>query len=255
MNIKLSARELSKTFDNGLHAMDRVSFDLHEHEFLCVLGPSGCGKTTLLKILAGLLKSSSGELTVSRTAGDLPAFGLLFQELALFPWKTVRQNVELGLKFQGWPAKRSKAAVDRQIKNMRLKGFEDYYPHQLSGGMKQRVALARMIACAPEILLMDEPLGALDAGMRRLLQGELLSVWEKDRKTAVFVTHSIEEALLLGDRVLVFSARPGRIKAEIKVPFSRPRSMEILNSPEFARLSGVLWRLIEQEIRLADAAG
>ncbi|OGS13141.1 MAG: hypothetical protein A2234_06115 [Elusimicrobia bacterium RIFOXYA2_FULL_58_8] len=255
MPVKFSAGELSKTFDNGLRALGGVSFSLHEREFLCLLGPSGCGKTTLLKILAGLLAPSSGKIAAPPTAGPRPSFGLLFQDLALFPWKTVRQNVELGLKFQGQPRPHVKKAADLQIKNMRLGGFEDYYPHQLSGGMKQRVALARLLACAPEVMLMDEPLGALDAGMRRLLQGELLEAWEKDRTTAILVTHSIEEALLLGDRVLVFSARPGRIKAELKVPFVRPRSLDIVNSPEFAALSKTLWRLLEEEIRLAEAAG
>ena len=248
MPAKLTVSGLAKSFPNGCPALGGVDFEVMEGEFLSILGPSACGKTTLLKVLAGLLPPTAGEVTKPQNASGFPSCGMLFQDLALFPWKTVQENVAVALKFKGKYGGEQKAAVSHYLRKMKLGGYEGFYPHQLSGGMKQRVALARIFASDPEVMLMDEPFGALDAATRRLLQEELVSLWESRRKTVVFVTHSITEALLLSDRILVLSARPGKIKKTIQVPFTRPRSYGILSDCRFSALESELWGLLGGEV-------
>jgi NitT/TauT family transport system ATP-binding protein len=228
---------------------------VRDGEFLAILGPSACGKTTLLKVLAGLLPPTAGKVTKPRAASAGLSCGLLFQDLALFPWKTVRENVAVAFKLKGRYGAEQKAAVSHYLRKMKLGEYEEFYPHQLSGGMKQRVALARIFASDPDVMLMDEPFGALDAATRRLLQEELVRLWESRRKTVVFVTHSITEALFLSDRILVLSARPGKIIKTVQVPFARPRSYGILADSRFSALESEMWGLLEGEVEksLKDA--
>lgn len=251
MTDHISARAITKTFTNGLTALRETDLTVEDGEFVCLLGPSGCGKTTLLKMIAGLTPPSSGTLAVRDPGKGRLRTSLLFQDLALFPWRTVRENIALGLEFQDTGGAAREKTITENLKRMHLEAFQDYYPRQLSGGMKQRVALARALVSNPEILLLDEPLGALDAALRALMQKEFLALLRGNRRTVVFVTHSVEEALLLGDRVLIFSARPGGIIAEIKVPFSDPRDISVKNSPEFMKLSNHIWELLENEVKLA----
>jgi len=221
-----------------------ITLEIEPSEFVCLLGPSGCGKTTLLNCLAGFVTPMAGKILVGGrpVAGTPPEIGIVFQEHALFPWFTVQQNVCYGLKVQGVaPADRDRRS--RQfIELVSLRGFERHYPHQLSGGMKQRVGIARALAVGPSVLLMDEPFGALDAFTRESLQEELLRIWERDRKTVLFVTHSIAEAVFLADRVVVFSPRPGRVQAEVAIAEPRIRSR---TSDEFV----AAYRRIEQALR------
>ena len=225
-----------------------VSLGIEPSEFLCVLGPSGCGKTTLLNCIAGFLRPSAGRVLIAGAPveGTPPEVGIVFQEHALFPWFTVRQNVEYGLKVQGVPrGERERVAADF-IELVGLHGFEHHYPHQLSGGMKQRVGIARTLVNRPSVLLMDEPFGALDALTREAMQEELLRVWERDRKTVVFVTHSIAEAVFLADRVVVLSPRPGVVRAEVAVAARRLRSR---TSDGFV----AAYRAIEQALRREES--
>jgi len=220
-----------------------ISLDIEPSEFLCLLGPSGCGKTTLLNCIAGFLRPSAGRILIAGApvAGTPPEVGIVFQEHALFPWFTVRQNVEYGLKVQGVPRdERARVAADF-VELVGLRGFENHYPHQLSGGMKQRVGIARTLVNRPSVLLMDEPFGALDALTRDAMQEELLRVWERDRKTVVFVTHSIAEAVFLADRVIVMTPRPGAVRAEVQVGGRRLRSR---TSDEFV----AAYRAVEQAL-------
>jgi NitT/TauT family transport system ATP-binding protein len=220
---------LSKSFETAhgaLHpALAEISLSVAAGQFLSILGPSGCGKSTLLYIVGGFVQPSSGSVRVDGrpVTGPGPDRGPVFQEFALFPWKTVHGNVRFGLDQQGMPREEADRRVARLLDLVHLKGFEHFYPKELSGGMKQRVAIARTLAYDPSILLMDEPFGALDANTRRILQNELLSIWERDRKTVLFVTHSVEEAIFLSDRVLVLSRSPGRQKALIEIDLPRPR--------------------------------
>jgi NitT/TauT family transport system ATP-binding protein len=213
--------------DGGIVEVLRgVTLEIEPSEFVCLLGPSGCGKTTLLNCLAGFVAPTVGKILIGGrpVAGTPQEIGIVFQEHALFPWFTVQQNVEYGLKVQGVDRgereRRSRGFIDL----VGLRGFERHYPHQLSGGMKQRVGIARALAVGPSVLLMDEPFGALDAFTREALQEELLRIWERDRKTVIFVTHSIAEAVFLADRVIVFSTRPGRVQAEVAIEGARIRS-------------------------------
>jgi NitT/TauT family transport system ATP-binding protein len=221
-----------------------VTLEIEPSEFVCLLGPSGCGKTTLLNCLAGFVTPTAGKITIGgRPVAGTPAeVGIVFQEHALFPWFTVQENIEYGLKVQGV----TRAERDRQsrqfIELVGLRGFERHYPHQLSGGMKQRVGIARALAVRPSVLLMDEPFGALDAFTRESLQEELLRIWERDRKSVLFVTHSIAEAVFLADRVVVFSPRPGRVQADVPIPGRRIRSR---TSDEFVSA----YRRVEQVLR------
>jgi NitT/TauT family transport system ATP-binding protein len=230
-------------------ALDDVNLDVRPGEFICIVGPSGCGKTTLLRILAELEAPSQGEVTMSRDDPAAPLTSMIFQESSIFPWMTVRDNVAYGLTMRGIPAEQVTRTVDHFIGLAGLERFADAYPHQLSGGMKQRASVARAFSNDPEILLMDEPFAALDEQNKALLQEELLRIWSETRKTVIFITHSIDEALVLGDRVLVMSRRPGRLIAEFKVEFPRPRRVYDLKAdPAFGRISRDIWMLLREEV-------
>ena len=234
-------------------ALDGVDLEIGDDEFLTVLGPSGCGKTTLLNIVAGFEEATGGEVRVDGEAIRKPGpdRGVVFQEYALFPWLTVEQNIEFGLRERGVPKARRRARVRQQIASVGLSGFGGRYPQELSGGMRQRVALARVLVNDPKILLMDEPFAALDAQTRSIMQQELLRVWSAERRTAIFITHNIEEAILLGDRVVVMTARPGRIKDIVAVGLPRPRDVTSAEFNEIRRHIGVL---LEAEVQATFAA-
>jgi NitT/TauT family transport system ATP-binding protein len=208
-------------------ALVDINLRIEEGEFVCLLGPSGCGKSTLLKIIAGLIPATSGRITINGkpVSGPGPERAVVFQDYALFPWMTVRDNVEFGLEARKLPLAARREVSRRLLKVVGLSDFAERFPHQLSGGMKQRVSIARALAVDPSLLLMDEPFGALDAQTRQLLQDELLRIWREYRKTVVFVTHSIEEAIYLSDRIVVMTARPGRVKQIVMIPEARPRDM------------------------------
>jgi NitT/TauT family transport system ATP-binding protein len=231
-----------------VHALGPVSVDVAEGEFVTIVGPSGCGKSTLLRIVAGLTNPSSGEIRIAAPEGGGPLFGMVFQDHSLFPWRTVEQNIALGLKLEGLKKQEIAARVERWLGILRLQDFGKMYPHQLSGGMRQRVAIARAMVLEPPLLLMDEPFAALDPQLRAILQEELLRVWQEHQRTVLFVTHSIDEAILLSDRVLVMSARPGRLLADVRVSFQRPRKPEIRETAEFAALTGDIWELLRGEV-------
>jgi NitT/TauT family transport system ATP-binding protein len=244
---------LSKRFVAGageILALADVDLRIDEGEFLCLLGPSGCGKSTLLRIVAGLATASAGEVRINgrRVNGPGPDRAVVFQDYALFPWMTVAQNVEFGLEARRVDAARRRQVARDLLQAVGLAPFAEKYPHHLSGGMKQRVSIARALAVEPELLLMDEPFGALDAQTRFVMQQELLRVWRVYRKTVIFVTHSIDEALYLADRVIVMTARPGRIKAELRVAEERPRD---IGGAEVSRLRRQALELLSDEIRRA----
>ncbi|HHW15729.1 MAG TPA: ABC transporter ATP-binding protein [Firmicutes bacterium] len=231
MPIKLSLHNVAKSFSgrNGrVTALEGLNLDVRKGEFLCVVGPSGCGKSTLLNLIAGLEKPGEGELLMDGepVTGPGPDRVVLFQEPALFPWLNVVHNVEFGLKQKGVPPKARREVALHYLEMVHLSRFAGAYVHELSGGMKQRVALARALAADPEVLLMDEPFAALDAQTRDLLHAELQEIWTATRKTVVFITHNVTEAVCLGDRVVILTYRPGRVKAELPVPWPRPRHLE-----------------------------
>lgn len=234
----LAIRDLHKVYragDERVVALEGLDFAVKKGEFVIVLGPSGCGKTTLLQIIAGLEQPSRGEVTLAgrRIGGWGRDRSLIFQEYSLFPWLTARENVEFGLRIMGCSSDGRRRIAHRILERMELAGFEEHYPHELSGGMQQRVAIARALAVDPQVLLMDEPFASVDALTRSRLQDELLRTWRGYGKTVLFVTHSIREALLLGDRIIVLTPRPGRVKAEFAVDLPRPRQA---NAVELARL-------------------
>ena len=226
-------------------ALEPVALTIGNNDFVTILGPSGCGKSTLLRIVAGLDHPTSGKVRLDgrEVTGPGADRGMVFQSYTLFPWLTVRENIAFGLRERGMPEDKRNAVADRFIQQIGLNGFENHWPKQLSGGMQQRCAIARALANDPKILLLDEPFGALDNQTRVLMQEMLLGIWERDQKTVLFVTHDIEEAIFLGSRVLVMSARPGRIKADIKIALPHPRSYKIKTSPEFVALKE---RLVEE---------
>jgi len=230
-------------------ALDGVSLDVHDREFVALLGPSGCGKSTLLYLLGGFIPVEQGSITVAGKPIDGPGRdrGIVFQNFALFPWKTVRQNILYGLEKQGVAKAERERRAREFIELVHLKGFEDSYPSQLSGGMKQRVAIARTLAVEPGILLMDEPFGALDAQTRALMHEELLAIIRRAPKTVVFVTHDVREAVYLADRVAVMSARPGRIKQIVDTKFPGGRRPELVNTREFIDKVENLWTLVRDE--------
>ncbi|MGW7635615.1 ABC transporter ATP-binding protein [Streptomyces decoyicus] len=245
----LRARALTRSFGRGsaaLAALGPVDTEIAPGEFVCLVGPSGCGKSTLLRIAAGLLRPSEGELEI-RASTDRPA-AMIFQDYGIHDWKTVLANVRFGLDIQRVPRKEADARARSWLARMGLADFAGAYPAALSGGMRQRVALARALAVEPEMLLMDEPFAALDAQLRTLLQDELLDLTQTTRTTTLLITHSLEEALVLGDRVLVMSARPGRIIAERRPPFGRPRTGAVRDTPEFTALKAELWQLLRSEV-------
>ena len=230
-------------------ALDRISLEVDENEFSVIVGPSGCGKSSLLRLVAGLIQPTAGAIYLDGKLVTKPGKdrGMVFQSYTLFPWLTVQDNLEFGLKIGGMAGEERAAVARRFIAEVGLEGFERAYPKQLSGGMMQRVALARALANDPDILLMDEPFGALDSQTRSLMQELLLKIWEHSHKTVLFITHDIDEAIRLGDRVYVMTARPGRIKEEVAIDISRPRSVDVLTADEFIAIKRRIMTLIREE--------
>jgi len=256
----LKAQGISKTFmrhGQGVVALEDFDLSIAEGEFVSIVGPSGCGKSTFLHIVGGFEPRTRGSITlagkpVSRPGPDR---GMLFQDYALFPWRTVLSNVTWALEVKGMPKAQREQLARKYIDMVGLSKFESAYPAELSGGMKQRVALARTLVYEPQILLMDEPFGALDAQTRELMQEELTDIWQGFQRTVLFVTHDIEEALYLSDRVIVFTARPGRIKADIRVDLPRPRHAGVRKTPEFMNYHTQIWDMLRDEVlRARDAA-
>lgn len=252
----IELRSVRKEFVKGerrVVALEDIDLSVAPHEFTAMLGPSGCGKSTLLNMVAGFDRPSAGSVRAGgeEVSEPSPRRAVVFQEPALFPWLTVRDNVVFGPKTQGQPAADYGARAAQIIEQVGLNGFESHYPAELSGGMRQRVGIARVLIMQPEILLMDEPFGSLDAQTRSLMQELLLQVWERHQQTVLFITHDIEEALLLADRVCVMTARPGRIKKSITVGIPRPRSIDITTSPEFNALRREVLALIREESQRA----
>jgi NitT/TauT family transport system ATP-binding protein len=249
---KIQIKDMSKVFvarGKPLVAVENIDLSVPVGQFLCIVGPSGCGKTTVLRIVAGLEKQSRGMVTLLEEDPSKRLNSMIFQEQSIFPWLTVRQNIAFGLQMRRVPKREYQPIVDAYIKKVGLTRFAESYPHQLSGGMKQRVSIARAFANDPEILLMDEPFAALDEQNKLLLQEELLRIWDETRKTVLFITHSIDEALVLGDRVLVMSAHPGRIIDDLSVDFPRPRNvLDVKAQPEFAELSRRIWGSLRDEV-------
>jgi NitT/TauT family transport system ATP-binding protein len=245
----LRVRGLKKVFEGSppVIALDGVDLDVFEGELLCIVGPSGCGKTTLLRILAGLERPTEGEALVRGRPieGPGPDRVMVFQDYVLFPWRTVLGNVLFGLELKEMPRRKAVEKAMKYIKLVGLEGFENAYPHELSTGMRQRVALARALACDPDVLLMDEPLSALDAQTRNYMQEELVRIWEETKKTIVLVTHSVEEAVYLGDRIAVLTARPAKVKSVVEVNLERPRNRF---APEFLSLRMKVLDMLREEV-------
>ena len=254
--IRFDNVEFTYTPPNGrpVKALEQFQLDVAKDEFVAIVGPSGCGKSTLLYLVGGFLPLEQGEILINgrKVTRPGPDRGIVFQHFALFPWKTVRQNVLYGLERKKMGAAKRQELAQKYIDLVKLAGFEDSWPAQLSGGMKQRVAIARTLATDPDVLLMDEPFGALDAQTRGILQEELLAIWGSTRKTVLFVTHDVHEAVLLADRVVVMSARPGRIKTTLKIDLPRPRTPEVTRAPRFVDYCQEIWDLVRQEALTAS---
>lgn len=253
--LMIDIRNLSKVFRKDrreIVALDGFELQVADGEFVCLLGPSGCGKTTVLRIVAGLETATAGEVRVrgKKIVSAGPDRGVVFQEFALFPWLTVRRNIEFGLEIKGMPPEKRLRISRRYIDLVGLEGFENAHPKELSGGMKQRVGIARALANDPQVLLMDEPFGSLDAQTRNLMQRELLRIWTATRKTVLFVTHSVDEAVFLADRIVVMTARPGRVREAIEVPLARPRDR---TSSEFISIRGRVLQELDEEFEKARA--
>ena len=253
MSSHLSIENLSRVFTSPkgqtTQALTPVNFEVRENDFVTILGPSGCGKSTLLRIVAGLDRPTTGQVVLDGSPVQGPGAdrGMVFQSYTLFPWLNIEQNIRFGLRERGMPEREQKERSDFFIAKVGLRGFEQHFPKQLSGGMQQRTAIARALANDPKILLLDEPFGALDNQTRVLMQELLLGIWESAQKTVLFVTHDIDEAIFMANRVVVFSARPGRIKTELAVPFPHPRHYTIKTSPEFMTLKAQLTEEIRAE--------
>lgn len=250
----VSINDLTKVYSGGkdkesVTALEEVSIDIQDKEFFSILGPSGCGKTTLLKIIDGVIDFDQGEVLLdgSPIEGSGQDRGMVFQNFNLLPWRTVEENVKFGMEIEGIDKETQNEVAEKFINLVGLDGFSDHYPHELSGGMQQRVGIARAFAIDPEVLLMDEPFGALDAQTREFLQNELLRIWESQKKTDVFITHNIEEAIYLSDRVAVLSPRPGQVREIVDVPFGRPRyDSDIKATEEFSELRQRLWEMLKE---------
>ena len=252
----LEVSSISKAFRQSktvsVSVLEDLSLEVDELEFFAIVGPSGCGKSTFLRILDGLIPSDSGSIRINGrlVTETAPELAMVFQTFDLFPWRTAQQNVEFGLEMKNVPKAERREISSHYIQLVGLTGFEEAYPHQLSGGMQQRVGLARALAVRPQILLMDEPFGSLDVQTRDLLQDELLRIWEREQKTVVFVTHSIEEAIYLADRVGIFSPRPTRLERLIQIPFDRPRQESLKGTQEFLNLRREIWGRLKQNVRI-----
>jgi len=251
---KIVLKDVTKTFKGGTVALENLSMDVRANEILCLLGPSGCGKSTVLNLIAGFELPTSGEVSLDGREITVPGpeRGVIFQEHALFPWLNVIQNIAFGKKLRGAveDERRYGESVKKYIDLMGLGGFEHHYPSQLSGGMKQRVAIARVLVNEPEVMLMDEPFAALDAQTRLSMQMFLLKIWERLRTTILFITHDIDEAVFLGDRIYVMTARPGKIKSLIPVSLERPRRYEMVVSPAFNETKARIFELIREETKI-----
>lgn len=255
---KLELKDLNKSFGRGtskaINVVNDFSLEIRDLEFLAVIGPSGCGKSTLLRLIDGLIPADSGYIylngqDVSGVVGG-EGRGMVFQSFDLFPWRTTRENVEFGLEVKGISKSERRDVALHYIELVGLAGFEDSFPHELSGGMQQRVGFARALAIKPEVLLMDEPFGALDVQTRDILQDELLNIWNKEQKTVLFVTHSIEEAIYLADRIAVISPRPATVDRIIDVPFERPRTEDIKSRPEFLEMRQEIWSMLKAGVKV-----
>ena len=252
MKVKVHISNVDKIYkgtSRDVHALDNVSLDIYENEFVCVIGSSGCGKSTMLNILAGLDTPTSGKIQIDGQdiSGTGIDRGVVFQQYALFPWLTVGQNVAFGLEMQKLPKEEINTKVDHYLEAVSLLDFKNSYPKELSGGMKQRVAIARAYAVNPKVLLMDEPFGALDAQTRVQLQCELIDTWQKEKKTCFFITHDVDEAVFLAQRVVIMSPRPGRIKSIVEIPIPYPRLPETKLTKEFNDIKNSIWKEVYKE--------
>lgn len=251
---KVSVRKLSKSYIGRsrveINVFQNIDLEIHQEEFVCIVGPSGCGKTTFIKIIDGLITATSGDVFIDDRAISGPGYdrAFVFQSDSLYPWRTIIDNVVLGLEIKGNDRDDRYVKARELIQLVGLTGFESHYPHELSGGMRQRVNLARALAVDPEIILMDEPFASLDAQTREVMQRELLKLWWGRKKTVLFITHQIDEAVYLADRVIVFSQRPATIKADIRIDIPRPRSLDVKRTPEFLAYVGQIWKLIEADV-------
>ncbi|QSO54750.1 ABC transporter ATP-binding protein [Alicyclobacillus curvatus] len=258
MEHKIEIKHLGKQFEvrkSVLTALEDISLNVKKGEFVSIVGPSGCGKTTMLRILGGLEEPSLGEFVMAHEHPEQPLCSIVFQEHSIFPWMTVRKNIAYGLKLRKQPKRVVAEVTNHYMDKVGLRAFADSYPHQLSGGMRQRVSVARAFANDPEILLMDEPFAALDEQNRLLLQQELLRIWEESKKTVVFITHSIDEAIFLSDRIIVMTARPGTVKASFEVNLPRPRTIEnVRESARFQELFSDIWGALKEEVDKAKRA-
>lgn len=253
-NFKLSTRFLDVTYVNNktgaeVIALQNINLNIKDGEFICIVGPSGCGKTTFLNTVVGLLKPSKGEILLDQQKIDGPGKdrAMVFQNPSLLPWRTVLENVLYGVELLKQVTAEKKKEAKEFIEMVGLKGYENHYPHELSGGMQQRVNLARALTVNPSLILLDEPFSALDAQTREFMQGELLRIWDETKKTSLFITHQIDEAVFLADRIFVFGARPGRVVEVVDVDIPRPRELQVKRSPEFLEIVDHIWSIIEQE--------
>jgi NitT/TauT family transport system ATP-binding protein len=259
VQLKLETRRICKEFAGGkteqLSVLSNVSLQIYTSEFVSIVGPSGCGKTTFLRILDGLIAPSAGEVLIDgqKVTSPGPNRSFVFQKDSLWPWRNTMGNILFGLQIQRRPRGEARAVAQQLIELVGLKGFESHYPHQLSGGMRQRVNLARALAIDPEVILMDEPFASLDAQTREVMQLELIRIWTGQRKTVVFVTHQIDEAVFLSDRVVVLATRPGRVKDIVPIDLPRPRRFAVKRTSEFVAYVDKIWSLIEEEVLSSGA--
>jgi NitT/TauT family transport system ATP-binding protein len=255
LEIRSLNKEIPRPGRDPFTIFKNINLTVREGEFVSIVGPSGCGKTTMLRVVNGLMPHSGGQIFVDGKAAeevnDQLLMGFVFQGASLLPWRTSLKNVLLGLEGHGHDAQQAEQIAKKYLDLVGLNGFENHYPHELSGGMQQRVNLARALAVNPRILLMDEPFAALDAQTRSFMQLELLRIWAETKKTVIFVTHMIAEAVLLSDRVIVFSHRPGTIRSEFNIPLARPRDMDVKSDRQFLELENQIWKQIEQEVKAA----
>jgi len=263
LDSKIEARQVRRVFATKageIEALGPLDMSVAEGEFVCIVGPSGCGKSTLLRVIGGLINPTVGQVQIAHAGPASKAVSIVFQDYSIYPWKTVEGNIRLGLDIAKMSRAETNARVERWLMRMGLQKFRKAYPDTLSGGMRQRVSLARALVTEPEVLLMDEPFAALDAQMRAVMQEELLAICQADQRTVVFVTHGLDEAILLADRVFVMSARPGKLIGTYDVPFPRPRTPDLRGTEEFAHLENEIWDLLRTEVNrdltfLNDVAG